>query len=254
MTDTREGVHILNFNSTKDYERIYFSDNDKDREDKEYYHTGLYDLKQKGFLTIGVHTNIENYQSDYLISLMDKKKLKSYTDFIGEKLGFNESCVVCLETNSNAIPLKCCGYNHHLCSNCIHEMYSIDDYSCPCCRQLMIMNIHLIILSHYRRIKGAIIMDALSHYKPNKEISKKHSILKYKNAIENCVNKTIDSMIVRKYKGIIYVNCKMELYNIICCFNVNYMYNSIRRYSDANRISSRQQTRFTYSYSKRLIQ
>jgi hypothetical protein len=237
MTYTSEGVRILNFNNTKDYDRIYFSDNDIDRENKEFYHTGLYDIKEKGFLTIGVHTNIDNYQSDYLISLMDKKKLKSYTDFIGTKLGFKESCVVCLETNGNAIPLKCCGYNHHLCSNCIHEMYAIEDYSCPCCRQLMIMNIHWIILSYYQRIKGAIIMDAINHYKPNKEISKKHSILKYKNAIENCVNRPIDSMIVRKYKGIIYVNCKMELFNIIWYVNKNNLVDTRLRYQDYIKIS-----------------
>jgi hypothetical protein len=252
MTHISEVVHILNFNDTKNYDRIYFSDNKNDMITKEYYHTGLYDIINKGFLTIGVHTNIDNYHSGTLISLMDKKKLKGYTDFIGNKLGFKESCVVCLESNRNAIPLKCCGYNHHLCSNCINEMYAIDDYSCPCCRQLMIMNIHFIILSNYRRIKGSIIMEALDHYKPNKKISKKHSVLRYKNTIENCINETIEELIVRKYKGLIYINCKTEFYNII--YNIIYYINmtySIKRYSDANRISLRP---FTYSYSKRLIQ
>jgi len=245
-----DGVRIYNFKGTKDYDRIYFSDNDTDREDKEFYHTGLYDIKNKGFLTIGVNTDIDNYQSDYLISLMDKKKLKSYTDFIAKKLRFKESCVVCLETNGNAIPLKCCGYNHHLCSNCINEMYAIDDYSCPCCRQLMIMNIHWIILRHYRRIKGAIIMDLIDNYKPNKEISKKYSVLKYKYAIEESINKTIEEIEVRKYKGLIYMNCKTESYKIICFINMKTASNSIQRYRDAIQIS----LRFTYSYSGRLSQ
>ena len=60
MTDTSH-IQIVNFKGTKEYDRIYFSDNDTDRIEQTYTHTGFYDIKEEAFLTVGVHSNIDNY-------------------------------------------------------------------------------------------------------------------------------------------------------------------------------------------------
>ena len=140
-----DNFDLRNFKGNRDYPRIISYSSPLHLIRGKFQHTHYYNLQENAFITIPHNCKIDESCANNvgIIKFEEREaflgKLIKYIKYTKNDIKPHKCCV-CLDSKIG-IYMPCCNFKQFVCETCINELYINDNYSCPCCRKMYILDL-----------------------------------------------------------------------------------------------------------------
>ncbi len=183
-------IRILNYRGHHRYPREYILNDRIPWYEPIFKHTRYYNETTQKFITIDISLDIEDVRFDSTHKITKFPEDNEFASLVIQSSHkSNKTCCVCLDNNFG-INMPCCNQKQFVCSSCLYELYIMDTYYCPICRQLYVQQ--LMKLPHIIKLKEIFKnLDNIMLNIKNKSIPISKSKIKYILYLEKLLRKEI---------------------------------------------------------------